>query len=59
MSDATFTINILDVNTSFTLKDDVFVGFNNAEFAWGDYDLDGDFDVAIMGDKGNGLETLI
>lgn len=59
VSDATFTIDILDVNTSFTLKDDVFVGFNNAEFAWGDYDLDGDFDVAIMGDKGNGLETLI
>lgn len=59
VSDATFTIDILDVNISFTLKDDVFVGFNNAEFAWGDYDLDGDFDVAIMGDKGNGLETLI
>ena len=59
ISASSFSIDILDVVTSFTLKEDMFVGFNNASFAWGDYDLDGDFDVAIMGDKGNGLETLI
>ena len=59
ISAPSFSIDILDVVTSFTLKEDMFVGFNNASFAWGDYDLDGDFDVAIMGDKGNGLETLI
>ena len=54
-----FTIDILDVVTSFTLIEDMFAGFSNAEFAWGDYDLDGDMDVAIMGDQGNGLETLL
>ena len=59
ISASSFSIDILDVVTSFTLKENMFVGFNNASFAWGDYDLDGDFDVAIMGDKGNGLETLI
>lgn len=59
ISASSFSIDILDVVTSFTLKEDMFVGFNNASFAWGDYDLDGDFDVAIMGDKGNGLETII
>jgi hypothetical protein len=59
ISASSFSIDILDVVTSFTLKEDMFVGFNNASFEWGDYDLDGDFDVAIMGDKGNGLETLI
>ena len=25
----------------------------------GDYDLDGDMDLAIMGDQGNGVETLL
>ena len=54
-----FTINILDVTTSITRKDNVFEGFSDADFAWGDYDLDGDMDVAIMGDKGNGLETIL
>ena len=54
-----FTINILDVKTSITLIEDMFAGFSNAQFAWGDYDLDGDMDVAIMGDQGNGVETLL
>ena len=54
-----FTIDILDVVSSFTLIEDMFEGFSNAEFAWGDYDLDGDMDVAIMGDQGNGVETLL
>lgn len=53
------SIDILDVVTSFTLLDNIFAGFSNAEFAWGDYDLDGDMDVAIMGDQGNGVETTL
>lgn len=54
-----FTINILDVTTNITRIDDMFEGFSNADFAWGDYDLDGDMDVAIIGDKGSGLETIL
>ena len=55
-----FSVNILDVVTTFTLIDDMFDGFSSAEFAWGDYDADGDMDVAIMGDQGvSGLKTLL
>ena len=54
-----FSLDILDVVRSFTLVEDMFAGFSDAEFAWGDYDLDGDMDLAIMGDQGNGVETLL
>jgi streptogramin lyase len=43
------TISLLDNTKSFTLQSSPFPGLANGSVAWGDYDRDGDLDVAIMG----------
>jgi hypothetical protein len=50
------TLTILDNITTMTLREDVFVGVQNGDFSWGDFDSDGDKDLALIGDAG---ETLI
>lgn len=45
------TLKILDNNTTLTLKENPFVGLANGAVAWGDYDRDGDQDVAVMGES--------
>ena len=42
-------LTILDNNTTLTLKENPFIGLDKGAVAWGDYDRDGDQDVAIMG----------
>jgi hypothetical protein len=34
---------------TLTLNENPFMGLSNGAVAWGDFDLDGDQDVAIMG----------
>ena len=36
-------------NVTIVRKDDPFIGLSDGAVSWGDYDLDGDKDVAIMG----------
>ncbi|WP_415830964.1 FG-GAP-like repeat-containing protein, partial [Flavobacterium weaverense] len=43
------TLSLLDNTKSFTLQSSPFPGLANGSVAWGDYDRDGDLDVAIMG----------
>ncbi|WP_373942234.1 FG-GAP-like repeat-containing protein [Polaribacter sejongensis] len=43
------TISLLDNTKSFTLQTSPFPGLSKGDVAWGDYDNDGDLDVAIMG----------
>ncbi len=43
------TITILDNRKTLTLQSSPFVGLTNGAVAWGDYDRDGDLDVAVMG----------
>ncbi len=43
------TISLLDNTKSFTLQASPFPGLSKGAVAWGDYDNDGDLDVAIMG----------
>ena len=47
-SDA-INLNLLDNGITLTKKDDPFIGLSNGSVSWGDYDRDGDKDVAIMG----------
>lgn len=49
-------LTILDNVTSMTLREDIFIGVQNGDFSWGDFDSDGDKDLALIGDAG---ETLI
>jgi len=44
-----FTISLLDNSITLTKTDDPFIGLSNGAVSWGDYDRDGDKDVAIMG----------
>jgi hypothetical protein len=50
------SLSILDNTISMTLREDVFIGVQNGDFSWGDFDSDGDKDLALIGDAG---ETLI
>ncbi len=43
------TISLLDNSITLTKTDDPFIGLSNGAVSWGDYDRDGDKDVAIMG----------
>ena len=45
------TISVLDNSITLTKTDDPFIGLSNGAVSWGDYDRDGDKDVAIMGIK--------
>lgn len=40
---------ILDNTKSLTLNESPFIGLSNGAVSWGDWDKDGDLDVAIMG----------
>ena len=50
-STSELSLKILDNNTTLTLKENPFVGLGNGAVAWGDYDRDGDQDVAVMGES--------
>ena len=50
-STSELSLKILDNNTTLTLKENPFVGLANGAVAWGDYDRDGDQDVAVMGES--------
>jgi len=43
----------------FTDSGQKLVGLSQPSFSWGDYDSDGDFDVAICGRNSNGPQTII
>jgi hypothetical protein len=43
------TITLLDNSITLTQKDDPFNGLSKSSVSWGDFDNDGDKDVAIMG----------
>ncbi|RLD38411.1 MAG: hypothetical protein DRI74_03910, partial [Bacteroidetes bacterium] len=43
------TITLLDNTKALTLQENPFVGLSNGAVSWGDYDRDGDMDVAVMG----------
>ena len=47
-SDAT-TLTLLNNSITVTRKDDPFIGLSKGSVSWGDFDRDGDKDVAIMG----------
>jgi predicted nucleotidyltransferase len=44
---------------TLTLNENPFMGLSNGAVAWGDFDLDGDQDVAIMGQSPTGAVTAI
>jgi hypothetical protein len=53
-------INLLDNTRTLTLKaDSPFTGLENGAVAWGDYDRDGDQDVAVMGTGNSGAVTKL
>ena len=43
------TVTLLNNSITVTRKDDPFLGLSKGSVSWGDYDRDGDKDVAIMG----------
>ena len=43
------TLSLLDNTISLVQKDDPFLGLSKSSVSWGDFDNDGDKDVAIMG----------
>jgi hypothetical protein len=43
------TVTLLNNSITVTRKDDPFLGLSNGSVSWGDFDRDGDKDVAIMG----------
>ena len=47
-SDAT-TLTLLNNSITLTKKDEPFIGLSKASVSWGDFDRDGDKDLAIMG----------
>jgi hypothetical protein len=53
------TLTILDNITTMTLREDVFTGVQNGDFSWGDFDSDGDKDLALIGDAGSTLISKV
>ena len=54
------TISLLDNTRTLTLQaDSPFTGLENGAVTWGDYDRDGDQDVAVMGTGNNGAVTKL
>ena len=47
------SITLLDNTKTMVLKDSPFLGLSEGAVSWGDYDKDGDKDVAIMGKSGS------
>ncbi|MDB3901625.1 FG-GAP-like repeat-containing protein, partial [Flavobacteriaceae bacterium] len=43
------TVTLLNNSITVTRKDDPFIGLSKGSVSWGDFDRDGDKDVAIMG----------
>ncbi|MDB4113776.1 FG-GAP-like repeat-containing protein, partial [Flavobacteriaceae bacterium] len=43
------TVTLLNNSITVTKKDDPFIGLSKGSVSWGDFDRDGDKDVAIMG----------
>jgi sugar lactone lactonase YvrE len=52
-------LTLLDNKKTLTLNENPFMGLSNGAVAWGDFDLDGDQDVAIMGQSPTGAVTAI
>ncbi|UQD55465.1 FG-GAP-like repeat-containing protein [Flavobacterium sp. K5-23] len=53
-------INLLDNTRTLTLQvGSPFIGLENGAVAWGDYDRDGDQDVAVMGTGNSGAVTKL
>jgi hypothetical protein len=51
-------VNILE-STKLTLVESPFEGVENGKVSWGDYDRDGDMDLALMGDGTDGTITNV
>jgi len=59
-SAADLNIALLDNTRTLTLKaDSPFTGLDNGAVAWGDFDRDGDQDVAVMGTGNTGAVTKL
>jgi hypothetical protein len=49
VSQDTVSVSVLDNSKTLELKAAPFIGLSNGAVAWGDFDRDGDMDVAVMG----------
>jgi len=59
-SQTDITISLLDNTRTLTLQENSpFTGLENGAVAWGDFDRDGDQDVAVMGTGNNGAVTKL